>query len=64
MMNSGGFGGDNHHTQPMAEINTDGNARMGRLWQTLILLHWKPLLAYLSEDTFVLYSVVAHTYYR
>jgi len=22
MMNSGGFGGDNHHTQPMAEINT------------------------------------------
>ena len=22
MMKSGGFGGDNHHTQPMAEINT------------------------------------------
>ncbi|MFA6052800.1 MAG: biopolymer transporter ExbD [Methylobacter sp.] len=22
MMSSGGFGGDNHHTQPMAEINT------------------------------------------
>lgn len=22
MMNSGGFGGDKHHTQPMAEINT------------------------------------------
>ena len=22
MMNSGGFGGDNHHSQPMAEINT------------------------------------------
>ena len=22
MMNSGGFGGNNHHTQPMAEINT------------------------------------------
>ena len=22
MMNSGGFSGDNHHTQPMAEINT------------------------------------------
>jgi biopolymer transport protein ExbD len=22
MMGSGGFGGDNHHTQPMAEINT------------------------------------------
>ena len=22
MMNSGGFGGDNHHTQPMSEINT------------------------------------------
>ena len=26
---------------------SDGNGRMGRFWQTLILSNWKPLLAYL-----------------
>jgi Fic family protein len=40
----------------------DGNGRMGRLWQTLILRQWKPLLAYLPVET------VIHTrqedYYR
>ena len=40
----------------------DGNGRMGRLWQTLILRKWKPLLAYLPVET------VIHTrqedYYR
>jgi Fic family protein len=31
----------------------DGNGRMGRLWQTLILRTWKPLLAYLPVETVV-----------
>lgn len=30
---------------------TDGNGRMGRLWQTLILSRWKPLLAWLPVET-------------
>jgi len=29
----------------------DGNGRMGRLWQTFILRHWKPLLVYLPVET-------------
>ena len=32
---------------------TDGNGRMGRLWQTLILRQWKPLLAYLPVETVI-----------
>ena len=32
---------------------TDGNGRMGRLWQTLILSHWKPLLAYLPVESVI-----------
>ncbi|MBN1833482.1 MAG: Fic family protein [Deltaproteobacteria bacterium] len=31
----------------------DGNGRMGRLWQTLILRNWKPLLAYLQVETVI-----------
>ncbi len=31
----------------------DGNGRMGRLWQTLILRNWKPLLAYLPVETII-----------
>lgn len=31
----------------------DGNGRMGRLWQTLILWNWKPLLAYLPVETVI-----------
>lgn len=31
----------------------DGNGRMGRLWQTLILSKWKPLLAFLPVETVV-----------
>jgi Fic family protein len=31
----------------------DGNGRMGRLWQTLILSQWQPLLAYLPVETLV-----------
>jgi Fic family protein len=31
----------------------DGNGRMGRLWQTLILSNWKPILAYLPVETVI-----------
>ncbi|QHD02298.1 cell filamentation protein Fic [Pseudomonas sp. S04] len=31
----------------------DGNGRMGRLWQTLILSHWRPVLAYLPVDAVI-----------
>lgn len=31
----------------------DGNGRIGRLWQTLVLSAWKPQLAYLSMETVV-----------
>ncbi len=32
---------------------TDGNGRMGRLWQTRILKEWKPLFAYLPVETII-----------
>ena len=32
---------------------SDGNGRMGRLWQSLILSRWKPLLAYLPVETLI-----------
>ena len=31
----------------------DGNGRMGRLWQTLILRQWKPLLAFLPVEAVI-----------
>jgi len=31
----------------------DGNGRMGRLWQTLILRNWKPLLVYLPVEAVI-----------
>jgi hypothetical protein len=31
----------------------DGNGRMGRLWQTLILSKWKPVMAYVPVETIV-----------
>ena len=31
----------------------DGNWRMGRLWQTLILTRWKPLFAYVPLESFI-----------
>ncbi|MGE0048827.1 MAG: Fic family protein [Acidithiobacillus sp.] len=31
----------------------DGNGRMGRLWQTVILRNWRPLLAYLPVETVI-----------
>lgn len=32
---------------------SDGNGRMGRLWQTLMLSEWQPLLAYLPVETVI-----------
>jgi Fic family protein len=32
---------------------TDGNGRMGRLWQTLLLSLWRPMLAYLPVETVI-----------
>jgi Fic family protein len=40
----------------------DGNGRMGRLWQSLILRHWRPLLAYLPVETVV--QARQEAYYR
>jgi len=31
----------------------DGNGRMGRLWQTLILSRWRPMLAYLPVEAVI-----------
>lgn len=31
----------------------DGNGRMGRLWQTLILAQWQPMLAWLPVETVI-----------
>ncbi len=31
----------------------DGNGRLGRLWQTLILRNWKPLLAFVPVETVI-----------
>ncbi|MGH8388588.1 MAG: Fic family protein [Pseudomonas sp.] len=31
----------------------DGNGRMGRLWQTLILSQWRPILAYLPVEAVI-----------
>lgn len=32
---------------------SDGNGRMGRLWQTLILSRWQPMMAYLPIETVI-----------
>lgn len=32
---------------------SDGNGRMGRLWQSLILSRWQPVLAYLPVETVI-----------
>ncbi len=39
---------------------SDGNGRMGRLWQTLILSHWNPLLGYMPVESMVHESQTAY----
>ena len=36
-----------------AHALADGNGRMGRIWQTLILSQWRPVLAYLPVEAVV-----------
>ncbi|MBK5276368.1 MAG: Fic family protein [Desulfuromonadales bacterium] len=38
----------------------DGNGRMGRLWQTLILSQWQPMLAYLPVESLIRFRQVAY----
>ena len=40
---------------------SDGNGRIGRLWQTLILSHWQPMLAFLPVETVIKHR--QQTYY-
>ncbi len=40
----------------------DGNGRLGRLWQTLILTHWKPLFADVPVESLI--YARQHEYYN
>ncbi len=40
----------------------DGKGRIGRLWQTLILSHWQPMLAFLPVETVIKHQ--QQTYYQ
>ena len=41
---------------------SDGNGRMGRLWQSLILAKWKPIFAYLPVESLIFER--QHEYYQ
>ncbi len=49
---------------------SDGNGRIGRLWQTLILSHWQQMLAYLPVETVIkhrqqdYYQLLTESYHK